>query len=296
MKYSLEQLEAFVTTVETGSFSAASRKLGKAQSSISGLIANMEIDMGFELFDRKSRSPKLTTEGRILLKEIKAVLYSHSNLVKKAESVVDKIDNEISLGFDELAFPRHAFTEILRSFKAKFPTTSILVVNCSHNEGYRLVQKQRVDLAITLSKEEYPQGMAFKGVSQVNYSTVVCDDHPLANMTTVSPLDLSLHQHIRITDSRAGFRTHDSDLTTNIWYTDNCPMMLELVLNGFGWAELPKHIFSAQPRLRKLTTTHQSVSYVQNVDLIWRNEIALGAAGKWLVNQFSEVGAKMTIR
>jgi len=35
MSFSLEQLKAFVATVETGSFSAAARQMGKAQSVIS---------------------------------------------------------------------------------------------------------------------------------------------------------------------------------------------------------------------------------------------------------------------
>ena len=80
MKLSFEQLQAFLTTVETGSFSAAARKLGKAQSSISGLISNLEIDAGFEVFDRSKRTPPLTAEGLALLNDIKSVLKSYNNL------------------------------------------------------------------------------------------------------------------------------------------------------------------------------------------------------------------------
>ena len=86
MQFSLEQLDAFLASVETGSFSAAARKLGKAQSSVSGLISNMEIDTGFDLFDRTSRSPRLTREGEILLRDIKAVLKSHQALVQQRRS------------------------------------------------------------------------------------------------------------------------------------------------------------------------------------------------------------------
>ncbi|EJG0317461.1 LysR family transcriptional regulator, partial [Vibrio parahaemolyticus] len=41
--FTLQQLETLVTCVECGSFSAAARKLGKAQSAISTAIANLEI-------------------------------------------------------------------------------------------------------------------------------------------------------------------------------------------------------------------------------------------------------------
>ncbi|AOW48278.1 hypothetical protein A4R89_01350 [Acetobacter ascendens] len=63
MNVSLEQLEAFVATADAGSFSAAARRLGRAQSAISTHVANLEVDLGLELFLRTGRTPVLTPEG-----------------------------------------------------------------------------------------------------------------------------------------------------------------------------------------------------------------------------------------
>ncbi|NVL29209.1 LysR family transcriptional regulator, partial [Pseudomonas syringae pv. actinidiae] len=52
MSYSPEALEAFVQIAALGSFSAAARRLGKSQSTISEAISRLEIDLGLELFDR----------------------------------------------------------------------------------------------------------------------------------------------------------------------------------------------------------------------------------------------------
>ena len=49
---SLDQLTTFVTAAETGSFSAAGRKLGRAQSVVSQNLANLETQLGIQLFDR----------------------------------------------------------------------------------------------------------------------------------------------------------------------------------------------------------------------------------------------------
>ncbi|WP_371350738.1 LysR family transcriptional regulator, partial [Salmonella sp. M265] len=49
MHLSPESLEAFVQAVSLGSFSAAARKLGKSQSTVSEAIARLEIDLGLEL-------------------------------------------------------------------------------------------------------------------------------------------------------------------------------------------------------------------------------------------------------
>ncbi|MDU0113225.1 LysR family transcriptional regulator [Psychrosphaera aquimarina] len=290
MNFSLEQLEAFTAAVENGSFSGAARKLGKAQSSISGLITNMEIDAGFDLFDRSSRSPSLTQEGKILLREIKAVLKSHDHLVKKVDSLIRQVDNEIKIAFDELSFPRGILLKILTDFESKFPTTSLLLMNCSHNEAYQLVQNGKADLAITLAVQDYPEGVLFKGFAHVQYSTVVGIDHELANIPAVGPEELAQFRHIRITDSESGFRTYDSDLSTNIWFTDTSSMMVDLVSQGFGWAELPIHLFEHRADIKRLTTRHQAVSFTQNVDMVWSHDASLGIAGEWLVDEFSRIG------
>jgi len=55
MNINQEQLLMFQAVIETGSFSAAARKLGKVPSAVSMSIANLEIDLDLTLFDRKGR-------------------------------------------------------------------------------------------------------------------------------------------------------------------------------------------------------------------------------------------------
>jgi DNA-binding transcriptional LysR family regulator len=66
MSYSSESLIAFVQAAKLGALSAAARKLGRSQSTISAAIARLEIDLGLELFDRSSKRPQLTAAGHTL--------------------------------------------------------------------------------------------------------------------------------------------------------------------------------------------------------------------------------------
>lgn len=56
-------LAAFVSTVETGSFSAASERIGTTPSAISKSVARLEQRLGAKLFRRSTRSLTLTVEG-----------------------------------------------------------------------------------------------------------------------------------------------------------------------------------------------------------------------------------------
>ena len=49
---SLDQLRVFIAAAETGSFSAAGRKLRRAQSLVSQTVANLEGQLDVQLFDR----------------------------------------------------------------------------------------------------------------------------------------------------------------------------------------------------------------------------------------------------
>ena len=60
----LDQLQVFLAIVEAGSFAGAARRLGRATSVVSYTIANLEAQLGLELFDRDTtRKPTLTEAG-----------------------------------------------------------------------------------------------------------------------------------------------------------------------------------------------------------------------------------------
>ena len=64
----------FQTVIETGSFSAAARKLGKVPSAVSMSIANLEIDLNLNLFERVGREPIPTAEAIVLYEKTQQLL------------------------------------------------------------------------------------------------------------------------------------------------------------------------------------------------------------------------------
>ncbi len=56
----LDQFRTFIAAADEGSFSGAGRRLRRAQSVVSQTLANMEGQLGIQLFDRTGRVPVLT--------------------------------------------------------------------------------------------------------------------------------------------------------------------------------------------------------------------------------------------
>ena len=114
----------FVLSVELGSFSAAARRLGKAQSAVSQGIANLEIDLGNDLFVRTGRSPEITQEGLRLLPLARAILDMGEDLEKAAQALSSGHEHELMLAVDE-ALMTLALSGVLSEFSRYFPATSL---------------------------------------------------------------------------------------------------------------------------------------------------------------------------
>lgn len=67
------QLKAFLETAETGSLSAAARKLGLTQPTLSRQVAAIEQRMGVTLFERVGKTMALTPTGMDLLEHARAM-------------------------------------------------------------------------------------------------------------------------------------------------------------------------------------------------------------------------------
>src|SRR2546425_7586018 len=96
----LDQLRTFIAAVDEGSFSAAGRKLRRAQSVVSQTLANLEAQLGVKLFDRAARYPQLTDEGRSLLVDARAVADSIDGLKARARAMHEGLEPELAVAID----------------------------------------------------------------------------------------------------------------------------------------------------------------------------------------------------
>ena len=63
MSIKIDEIRSFAAVAETGSFSSAARRLGRAQSVLSMHVAGLEADLGYALFPRTPK-PERPARGR----------------------------------------------------------------------------------------------------------------------------------------------------------------------------------------------------------------------------------------
>src|SRR6202795_5038801 len=89
---SLDQLRIFIVAADGGRFSAAGRRLNRAQSVVSQTLANLEGQLGVKLFDRSARFPVLTDQGRALLADARTVGGDLDLFKARAKSLAGGLD------------------------------------------------------------------------------------------------------------------------------------------------------------------------------------------------------------
>src|SRR5215475_10836222 len=121
----LDQISVFLAVVETGSFTGAARRLGRATSVISYAIANLESQLGVSLFVRAGTArPKLTDAGQAILSDSRNLAIAVDGLLAKARGLTSGLEAEVSLVVDVM-WPAKKLVKALDEFRRKFPTVAM---------------------------------------------------------------------------------------------------------------------------------------------------------------------------
>lgn len=284
MSLSLEQLQAFVAAAETGSFSAAARRLGKAQSVISAAVANLEIDLDNQLFDRSARYPVLTPAGERLLAEARVILERCEHFRGVAKSLGEGVETRLVLAVDEL-YPEESLGVLLDEFSSRFPAVELELLFPLMEDVSRLVLERCVDLGIMWRQEVLPPELAFHGLGWVSMPILCAPGHPLAVHPRVDWEELKRHRQLMVatrTDSEEKMRLR---VAADVWWVESQWVIVELVKRGLGWAFVPWHVAANSPAAATLVSPRlafQDQDWPVAMELVWHKQRPLGKAATWL--------------
>ncbi|MEA3092984.1 MAG: hypothetical protein QOJ04_4326 [Caballeronia sp.] len=106
--------------VDSGSFAAASEALDMSQSGVSRSVARLEARLGIRLFDRTTRSVKLTDEGRRFYEQIVPLLSGLEEAAASASQGASAVRGRLRVNIDPL-FSRLFLGPRLGAFVEKYP-------------------------------------------------------------------------------------------------------------------------------------------------------------------------------
>src|SRR5258706_1530438 len=237
---SLDQLRVFIAAAETGSFSAAGRKVRRAQSLISQTLANLEAQLGVDLFDRTKKYPRLTERGQAMLVEARSVIDRMDELKARAKTMAEGLEPELSAVVDVM-YPMAGLTRGVGFFREAYPRTPLLLYVEALGAGAQAVLDGRCRIGVIGSPPLVPSAMDSEPLIQVPLTTVVAPQHALAHIRGVIPMRRALeHVQLVLTDrsTLSEGRTFGV-FSPRIWRLADLGAKLEFRRAGFGWGPRP---------------------------------------------------------
>jgi DNA-binding transcriptional LysR family regulator len=289
MSYSPEALEAFAQTVASGSFSAAARRLGKSQSTVSEAISRLEIDLGLELFDRSAKHPVLTEAGKAMLGRIEDVLAASDKLRRAAGRLAEGMEPRLTLVLSD-ANQFADFETRMAELDQRFPELELECVFAEHGDAISLIQSGRASLGLLSAQASYPPEVGFATITErADFGLFVAHTHPLAQLPKVDYQQLAAWRALRLnTLVDQSVPTDDLPISGHRpWSAPNYLLLMDMAGFGFGWAALPRWLVSnyAGGKLKELQVPGWPRSSA--VDVIWSRQRSLGPAGAWLLETFT---------
>lgn len=285
MNWTLDQLEAFVCAVQQGSFSAAARKLGKAQSRVSTAIANLEVDLGFELFDRTARLPVLTQQGKDMYLETQAVLSQCQRLQSRALTLSCGEESSLTIAIDE-AVPLIDFERFFEKISHRYPLLKLTIINGSQDDIAQWVDEKKADIGILFYLKELPDSLEFIPIGEFRQSLIVSIHHPLAKIAIPTFSDLNQYRQLVIRNRMGEAQT--KTISSQYWHIDSYYTITALVIRGVGWALVPEHVASAEwysNDIIQLSTKHIPDPLLVIMGAVKRRDKGNGPVMNWMHSQ-----------
>lgn len=292
---SMDQLRTFIAAADEGSFSAAGRKLRRAQSVVSATLANLEQQIDFALFDRSGRYPQLTEQGQALLVEARKAVAGMDEFKAKARTLAEGLEAELSVAVDVM-FPIAQLTRAVQAFHAEFPGTPLRLFVEALGAVVQPLLDGRCRIAIIGSLPDIPENCASDYLLDVPAVCVAAPSHPLARLgKRIGPRLAREHVQLVLTDRSTLTEGRNFGVMSPLtWRLADLGAKHAFLKAGLGWGGMPLPMVEEDLRGGDLVQleleSNPLVGSAFSMKAVHRKDEPPGPAGRWFIERLREGG------
>ena len=242
-----QQLQAFVSIAEAGSFSVAAESLSLTQPAISKRIASLEAQLHSQLFDRIGRKVSLTEAGRALLPRARKILFEISDTEKAISNLSGTVAGKLTMGTSH-HIGLHRLPPILRDYSQQYPEVQLDMKFIDSEQAFEAVLHGEMELGVVTLPPVIPEQVYGETIWNDPLRILVHHQHPLLQKIDSGPVFLrELANYPAILPSQSTFTRRiveslfqeqalavEVAISTN--YLETIKMMVSI---GLGWSVLP---------------------------------------------------------
>lgn len=188
MSVTLRQLQAFILVANEQSFTRAADKLGLSQSTVSGLVSDLENNLGVRLFDRHTRMLNITTIGSELLPAVEKAIADIDSIIDSSKELRTLARGRVSIAVSSMQAAL-LLPQFVKVFCSEYPGVQVDMLDVSEDAVPEMVRTGNVDFGVGT---EYEIGLGLTALPLVAdiFVAVMLPDDPLARQPCLRWRDL----------------------------------------------------------------------------------------------------------
>ena len=187
----LHHVRAFLAVAEELHFGRAAQRLHMAQPPLSRTIKQLERSLGSTLFERTTRSVRLTVQGETLLPHARAIVAAFDDAERAVVHAGAGEIGHVRIGFAGPSSHRPV-SDLARAMRSSYPGIELGLTSFVYgSDSVGQLLSHELDMAIVRFSDGPPPGIAARVVQRESLVVVLQEDHPLAGRKHLSMEELS---------------------------------------------------------------------------------------------------------
>ena len=294
MTIDVDALKCLYTIHESGSFSAAAKRLGRVPSALTHTIKKLEYQVGFTIFDRSGHKAVLTKLGKTLLEESKTVFLALDHLDQKLNLKKENWETSFSMALEE-AIPFKNILPLIHQFYEECPKIDLRIGFERLNGLWDALNQKRAQIAIGVTSDP-PKELDYSIIplGKFDMSFVCAPHHPLASQNNVTAQDIKSYPGAIVSDTTQYLKPRTTGVYNNQTHITVSSMQAkkDLILSGLATGYLhmtliEKELASGELVAPQIDALKKSATY----SIAWANPLDGEPKGKaltWWINKLSD--------
>ncbi len=124
MKTTLDEMQAFLAVIDSGSISAAAEQLGQTPSGVSRALGRLEDKLGTTLLTRTTRRLHLTAEGEAYLRHARAIIDAVESAEEQMAARRERPAGRLRVDA-AMPFVLHVIAPLVAGDRARYPEVQL---------------------------------------------------------------------------------------------------------------------------------------------------------------------------
>jgi DNA-binding transcriptional LysR family regulator len=188
MKFTLKQMQIFLSVVNHGSTLAAAQDLNVSQPAVSAAISELESNLGTPLFDRWRKRIRLNDRGRMLVPSAQLLIANAREIesIFSGESAIS--GGTLRIGAS-MTFAGYIMPDVITSFLEQYPNTSVEMISSNRTNIISKIEDCSLDLGFIAGECHLPHIESLQCMTD-ELCIFAEADNPLAKKEEITVQDL----------------------------------------------------------------------------------------------------------